>query len=191
MGRRDKTCGRENFVMNLDFEALKKNLIDVVKESQIKLGYTKASIGLYYPLESLNRLLDSDLDVSGMCETLQEFAFYCKNELGNISISRDNTRFCIKIPKEGVEFVHEKVTDNGFLEAFIAKIGRCNLSLDEILEVFNQYSNSVICEKMNSEDFDYVVYFQDGMPDDYRYCIKFEGCCVIYHRFTPKDYEEM
>ena len=44
---------------------------------------------------------------------------------------------------------------------------------------------------MNSEDFDYVVYFQDGMPDDYRYCIKFEGCCVIYHRFTPKDYGEM
>ena len=30
---------------NLDFESLKKNLLDVIKESQIKLGYAKTTIG--------------------------------------------------------------------------------------------------------------------------------------------------
>ncbi|MBQ4530817.1 MAG: DUF3877 family protein [Lachnospiraceae bacterium] len=174
---------------NLDFESLKKNLFDVIKESQIKLGYAKTSIGFYYPLESLNRLLNSDLDEAGMSQVLKEFAAFSEKELGKILISCKNTRFCIRIPEEGVEYVHDKVTDTGFLEVFIEKIGHCNLSLDGILEVFYQYSNHVTCKKIESEDFNYVVYFEDGEPDDYRYCIKFEGGCAIYHRFTPKDYE--
>jgi hypothetical protein len=39
-------------------------------------------------------------------------------------------------------------------------------------------------------EFDYLVYFEDGVPDDYRYCITDEGCHLIYHRFTPEDYED-
>lgn len=178
---------------NLDFASLKKNLFDVIKESQIKLGYAKTSIGFYYPLESLNRLLDSELDEAGMSQVLQEFADFSENELGKVLISSKNTRFCIRIPEEGIEYVHDKVTDidTGFLEAFIEKIGHCNLSPEDILEVFYQYSNHVICRKIDSDDFDYVIYFEDGVPDDYRYCIKFEGGCAIYHRFTPKDYEAL
>ena len=176
---------------NLNFEALKKNLIDVTIESQIKLGYTKTTIGFYYPMESLNSLLDSSLDVEGMSQALQEFKNTVKKELGNISISRDHTRFCIQIPKEGVEYVHGKCSDTGFLEAFIKKIGHCNVSLDDILEVFYQYSKHVICKKIDMEDFDYTIYFEDGTPDDFRYCIKFEGCHAIYHRFTPKDYDSI
>lgn len=176
---------------NLDFESLKKNLIDVVKESQIKLGYTRTSIGFYYPLESLNRLLNSDLNEEAMNQLLQEFAGFAKNELGNISISRNNARFCIRIPEEGVEYVHNKAADTGFLETFIEKIGHCNLNPDDILNVFYQYSNHVTCKKIDSDDFDYVIYFEDGIPDDFRYCIKFEGKCAIYHRFTPKDYEAL
>ena len=174
-----------------NFQVLKKNLIDVTKEAQIKLGYTKTPIGFYYPLESINRLLDSDLDEESMSEVLQQFAIFVKNELGNISISRENKRFCIKIPEEGVEFVHEKVVDTGFLVAFIEKIGHCHLGIEDILQVFYQYSDCVICQQIKNEDFDYMICFEDGNPDDYRYCIKFEECGAIYHRFTPKDYEEM
>lgn len=173
----------------LNFESLKKNLIDVIKESQIKLGYAKTSLGLYYPIESLNSLLNSDLDEASMERTLQNFSIYVEEELGNIIVSRDNTRFCIKIPDKGVEYVHYKVEATDFLRAFIKKIEHCNLKLDDILEVFYQYSNHVICKKMNTKEFDYLLYFEDGIPDDFRYCIKFEGNCVIYHRFTPKDYE--
>lgn len=176
---------------NLDFASLKKNLFDVIKESQIKLGYAKTSIGFYYPLESLNRLLNVALDEAGMSQVLQEFAVFSENELGKLLISSKNNRFCIRIPEKGIEYVHDKVanTDTGFLESFVKKMSLCNLSLDDILDVFYQYSHHVICNKMDSDDFDYVIYFEDGEPDDYRYCIKFEGGCAIYHRFTPKDYE--
>ena len=175
----------------LDFLSLKNNLIEVTKEAQIKLGYTKDSIGFYYPLASLNSLLDSDLDEKAMCEALQEFSVFAQKELGNISISREKKRFCIKIPKEGVEYVYKTYSDTGFLTDFIMTIGKCHLHFDDILQVFRQYSDCVVYEKMDSEDFDYVIYFEDGKPDDFRYCIKFEACGAIYHRFTKKDYEQL
>lgn len=173
----------------LSYESLKKDLMAVIKESQIKLGYARNAIGLYYPLESLNRLLDSGLDAAGMDRALQEFAVLAEEELGVISVSREQTRYCIRIPEEGVEYVHDKVADPGFLKAFLDKIGHCNISMDDILDVFRRFSDHVVCEKMESNDFDYLVYFEDGTPDDFRYCIKFEGDCAIYHRFNPKDYE--
>lgn len=172
----------------ISFEMLKKDLMAVIKESQIKLGYARNAIELYYPLESLNRLLDSGLDAEGMDRALQEFVVSAE-ELGAISVSRDQTRYCIRIPEEGVEYVHDKVADPGFLKALLDTIGHCNISMDDILDVFHRFSDHVVCEKMDGGEFDYLVYFEDGTPDDFRYCIKFEGDCAIYHRFNPKDYE--
>ena len=34
-----------------------ENMIDQIKEAQIKLGYARESVRLYYPVESLNRLM--------------------------------------------------------------------------------------------------------------------------------------
>ena len=55
--------------------------------------------------------------------------------------------------------------------------------------------NIVNDEKLNMEKttgtgFDYLVYFEDGIPDDYRYCLSLEGEHMIYHKFTPEDYED-
>ena len=38
--------------------------------------------------------------------------------------------------------------------------------------------------------FVFLVYFEDGIPDDYRYCLSLEGEHMIYHKFTPEDYED-
>ena len=37
----------------MDFARLEKNIIDVIKEEQAKLGYRKEKIRLYYPLSSV------------------------------------------------------------------------------------------------------------------------------------------
>ena len=40
-----------------------------------------------------------------------------------------------------------------------------------------------------TRSFDYLVYFEDGTPDSYRYCIKLDDDGdAVYHRFTPEDY---
>lgn len=38
----------------MGFKRLEKNLIDIIKEEQAKLGFRKEEIRLYYPLISLN-----------------------------------------------------------------------------------------------------------------------------------------
>ena len=38
----------------MGFERLYKNLIDIIKEEQAKLGFRREAIRLYYPLSSLN-----------------------------------------------------------------------------------------------------------------------------------------
>lgn len=47
-----------------------------------------------------------------------------------------------------------------------------------------------IWKKTTGTGFDYLVYFEDGIPDDYRYCLSLEGEHMIYHKFTPEDYED-
>lgn len=44
----------------MDFARLEKNIIDVIKEEQAKLGYRKEKIRLYYPLSSLNHFFQLD-----------------------------------------------------------------------------------------------------------------------------------
>ena len=45
----------------MDFARLEKNIIDVIKEEQAKLGYRKEKIRLYYPLSSLNHFFQLDV----------------------------------------------------------------------------------------------------------------------------------
>ncbi len=174
---------------NLNLEALKQNLIDMVTESQIKLGYAKESIGCYYPLESLNRLLDADLGEEEMMEALRQFGIYAEDTLGKLHVTQKEGRFCIRIPQEGVEYVHKTAADTGFLPDFIEKISQRGVSIEEILRVFRRYSRHVFCGKTEGGAFDYLLYFEDSLPDAYRYCIKFEGGRATYHRFTPEEYE--
>lgn len=45
-------------------------------------------------------------------------------------------------------------------------------------------------KKQPEPDLIIIVYFEDGIPDDYRYCLSLEGEHMIYHKFTPEDYED-
>lgn len=172
-----------------DFKALENNIIDVIKEEQIKLGYKSETIRLYYPMESLNNLLGSELSIHGLQDALDKFSVYVKPRLGSLEHSNKDTRFCIIIPPLGVTYVHEEVEDRTFLKEFIETISRHDCTFEDLLGVFQRYSNCVKCENMTNGEFDYLIYFEDGLPDAYKYCIKFEDCHAIYHRFTNADYE--
>ncbi len=173
-----------------DFKELEHNIIEVIKEEQIKLGYASETIRLYYPLESICNLLGADGTIKEMCNTLNQFCEFVKSRLGEMEFFHTGTRFCFIIPPEGMDYVHESIEENYFLRDFIEKISSHKCTFDELLNVFNKYSNDVICEEMNNGEFDYLIYFKDQIPDAYKYCIKFENCHAIYHRFTRADYEK-
>ena len=43
----------------MGYDKLERNLIDIIKEEQAKLGFFKEDIRLYYPLSSLNHFFDA------------------------------------------------------------------------------------------------------------------------------------
>ena len=110
--------------------------------------------------------------------------------LGGGEFSNKGEGFCIAIPPSGVDYVHEHTNGSEFIASFIETIGKHGCTIDELLQQFHRYSDHVHVERTTHGEFDYLVYFEDGVPDDYRYCITDEGCHLIYHRFTPEDYED-
>ena len=47
-------------VLHMDFSRLEKNISDVIKEQQAKLGYMREKVRLYYPLNSLNHFFGTE-----------------------------------------------------------------------------------------------------------------------------------
>lgn len=175
----------------MNFTKLRRNIIDVIKEEQIKLGYRKEAIRLYYPLQSLNRLLDAGLGEAEMKSALKAFAEGVEDELGIIKISCENERFCFFLPEKVSEFVYLHTEQKGFIYDFIAAISKHHVSVEEIVEQFRKYSDQVHFEKVSHGEFNYIIYFENGDPDDYRYCITDEGGHFIYHRYTKEDYDDL
>ena len=79
----------------MGFKRLEKNLIDIIKEEQAKLGFRKEEIRLYYPLISLNHFFEADDDVDEMQTRLEQFPEEVKKKLGDICVTHKKDRFCI------------------------------------------------------------------------------------------------
>ena len=174
-----------------NYTRLIKSLTDVMQEAQVKIGYDRHPITLYYPTESVARLLGTPEDDAAYTERLlADLPAHTADTLGAVEVTRDEERFCFHIPAEGAQYVHEKLPDPAFLREFLQVLRGLEVSLDDILAVFHKFSGCVHCEKIEgSDEFDYLVYFEDGTPDSYRYCIKFDDDGdAVYHRFTPEDY---
>ena len=127
---------------------LEKNLIDFIYEQQVKLGYSESAVGLYYPLETLCRLLDVDTDAEGMMKCLADFSTDVKPRLGDLSFSHKGDRFCISIPAEGAKYVHENVPTNIFLNDFIRLIGQHGCTIEQVKQLFEKYDSDYIFEKI-------------------------------------------
>ena len=61
---------------------------------------------------------------------------------------------------------------------------------EDIHKLFLGTGEKIHFEKIETEDFDYLIYFESG-EDSYYYCFKDEGCHIIYHRFMPEDYQDL
>lgn len=176
----------------MNYEILEKVICDTIKEEQIKLGYEKETIRLYYPMSSLAHILEEEInDPVRMTELLSAFAELVKARLGKLEITHKEERFCILIPPEGAAYVHEHYPDNSFLVDLIEAVRQNNCTLEQLLSVFRKYSENVICEKSKTDEFDYVIYFGENTGDEYRYCIKFEHGHANYHRFLKQDFQNL
>ncbi len=178
--------------MNAD--KLIENMIDQIKEAQIKLGYVKETVHLYYPAASLNTLTGLHAeDAEELAGILKREPAFSKTVLGPLKFSVHKGRIEVCIPPEGSEYVQHKVENPAFLVDMIklfSEYHSCKVA--DVCGVFEKYSADYVCEKMpDGMDFDYVLYFRDSRIDAYYYCIKEEMGHTIYHRFTKEDYQEL
>ncbi|MDO4298157.1 MAG: DUF3877 family protein [Lachnospiraceae bacterium] len=173
-------------------ERLIKNIVDQMKEAQIKLGYVRETVRLYYTLPSLNGILGTEAaDQQEMTGLLEESRVPLEEKLGYPKFGIHKGRIEISIPPEGAEYVYREVKASPFLADMIHLFQNHHCcSMEEIRNVFETYSRDYVCEKMpEGMDFDYVLYFLDELIDPYYYCVKAEMGHTIYHRFTKEDYQ--
>lgn len=78
----------------MDYSRLEKGIMDFIQEEQVKLGYRKEKIRLYYPLSSLKHFLGEE--VSGKSTEELEKEFY---EAAGIRLGRAG-RFKSEPPEE-------------------------------------------------------------------------------------------
>lgn len=173
----------------MQYDPLEQNIIDAMEEQQLKLGYLPETVRFYYPLDSLNRFLKTAYTVEQMTEALKGFVRDVEKRLGTVQIRVKGERFEFAIPPEGAAYVHAHCDTDGFLAQLIAIVGRHGSTLEEVLACFRRFSENVHIEHMDNGEFDELVYFEEGVPDTYRYCISVEAGHVIYHRYTKEDYE--
>ena len=182
-------------VSNKKYERLEKNIFDILIEQQLKLGYRKETVRLYYMKKSLIYLLNVDAQSSSGDEALMEllnaFCEYEKQHMGDIEVSYSGDRYCFSFAEEVAEYVHEHSEGSEFLKELISLVSRHGINLEQVIAVFEKYSDHVVVEKSTISDFDLLVYFADGKPDDMKYCLSKEGEHVIYHRYTLEDYKEI
>ena len=174
-----------------DFTVLERNLIDLVKEQQAKLGYRKEKVSLYYPLSTLNHFFQSQVTADEMQEMLGEFTLSVKERLGEIRVSHRGERFCFRLPESMSEYVHSQTKENEFIKELVSLVSGHGITIEQVKELFYSYSDRVVYEQMNNGEFDYMLRFEDCDEDSYYYCFKDEGCHMIYHRFLPEDYKEL
>lgn len=176
----------------MNIEKLTENIVDQIKEAQIKLGYAKETVWLYYPAESLCALMGIEpMDTEHLLDYLKREKALSDTALGELRFTAHKGRIEVKIPPEGAEYVHREVPDPEFLTELIGFFsGHPHCSLADIQKIFARFSADYVCEKMpEGTDFDYVLYFPDGGVDAYYYCVKEEMGHTIYHRFTKEDYQ--
>ncbi|RHD95128.1 hypothetical protein DW775_07285 [Agathobacter rectalis] len=179
-----------------------KSLIDIVKEQQAKLGYRKEIVRLYYPLSTLRHFFEcagaDNKIATGMISEQQMLEILAPNNLpkqltdtiGEIKVTTKNERFCIEIPPEGSEYVHENTADNEFISELIALVGTHGCTMEQITELFYKYSDNIEKKEMQNGEFDCYIRFLNDPDDTYYYCFHDEGCHIIYHRFLPQDYAD-
>ena len=190
--RQERNMSNTDNTAKTGYERLQRSLTDIVKEQQAKLGYRKEIVRLYYPLSSLNHFFEADMSEQEMLDTLEQDKLpeSLKNTIGEIHTTAKNERFCIEIPPEGSEYVHESTADNEFIKELIDLVGKHGCTMDEIISLFRKYSDDIEIKDMDNGEFDLYVRFLNDPADTYYYCFHDEGCHIIYHRFLPEDYAD-
>ena len=168
---------------------LEKNIFDTVKEWELKIGYRREDIRLYYPEESLLELLGTE--TMGLQEEIDRFCHKMYKNLGRVEIeeTEEKGRYCIKVSSEVVEYIHRNIPENVFLKTLLTVVTTPGKKLEDALAVFKKFSGDVEIEKI--KEHEWAVSFTDPGIDPYVYYMEEDDFGLEYHRFTKEAYSRL
>ncbi|MCD7826226.1 MAG: DUF3877 family protein [Clostridiaceae bacterium] len=174
-------------------QALERHILDTVKEWQIKIGYQRESMRLYYPNSSIAELLELPKNTSQkeLSAALQQFRDTVSPRLGEIAVSFDGGRCCLEISEKGCEYIHQHVEASAFFLQFIDTIMKKPCTLERIQECFAGFDKNYHYEQMVCHGLGHVFYFDDQRIDPYVYCVEMDESFATYHRFTRQEYNAL
>ena len=132
---------------SVNYKRLEKSLTDVIQEAQLKIGYDHHPITLYYPTESVARLLGTPEEDADNTEHALRFPFprTPPTHLAQSKSPAMTSASASTFPQKA-QYVHEQLPDPAFLRAFLQVMRGLTVSFDDILAVFHQFSDKVHCE---------------------------------------------
>ena len=166
-----------------------QNLSGVIVEMALKLGLNNAPLSLNYPCASLGRMLGVEADPQELKSALEAFFAARAGLYGAVHVEPHEDGFCLTIPAEGVARVVSQAPAAAFLRDLIHTAQLPGATAEDLLAAFRRHSSHVHVEPVDNDEFDWLVYFEDGVPDDFRYCIDQHDGFASYHRFSREDYE--
>lgn len=169
--------------------ALERNLCGVIAEMAMKLDIRDMPLSLNYPLKSLNGLMGTALDMQGMRRALDVFGAEHEREYGRLLVSEHEEGFCLTVPAEGVAHMRGHAPSAAFLCDLLNAVKHPGTTVERLIGVFERHGGHVHAERVENDEFDWLVYFEDGIPDDFRYCIDAHDGHISYHRFSKADYD--
>lgn len=168
---------------------LEQNLCGVVPEMLLKLGLTSATLSLNYPLSTLCRMFNQSMTMAQMQAALEAFSREHEADYGPIAAAPHEEGFCLTVPSEGAAYIYRHAPNTPFLRDLIAEAQNPACTEESLIAVFRRHSPRVQIVPMDNAEFDTLVYFEDGQPDAFYYCIDAHDGHVSYHRFSREDYE--
>lgn len=175
----------------MSFARFEKNLTDMIKEAQLKLGFDKREITLNYAASSLSALFGIGDSYDEISTALDKFVAENNDKFGEIKFNylKDENIYAVVVSAQGAEYVHGISEGYEFLSELISAVGKFDCTVENILSLFKKYSDNVHVEESSSGEFDLLIYFEYGEPDEYYYCFATHDLHISYHRFIKEDYE--
>ena len=135
----------------MNHEKLEKNLIDLIKEEQAKLGYRKEEVRLYYPLQSLQHFYDCTDSADEMQRRLSDFPAAVRGTLGAVEVSHKGERLCFVIPENGTEYVRTQMRENEFICQLVELVGSHGTTMEQVKALFEAQNKQL--EKARKKEY--------------------------------------
>ena len=174
-----------------DFSALEHILIDLLRETNAKLGGAPGPVTLYYPLSSLCHILGQSLSAPQMADLLSAFPAFAQSRLGPVTVSHDSDRFSFAFTAQATDYALSTAAPDEFIPALTRLLSDPRATLESVTALFSAQPHPFIFRDMpEGSEFDRLYRFTSG-PDPYVYCFHLDMLRLTVHRFLPADFEDL